>query len=839
MIETQTTGRPRAARATAVFAAFSFRYDVNLVPALIENLTPIVDGWVSWDDRDAENAYSSEPARRSALIAAARKAGADWLLAVDPDERFENRLADEIRALTSTAEPVGWVFDARELYAPDAYRVDGIWGRKKQMRLFPLLDGVAASGEALHGRWVDPQARLQMRQTGLNLYHLRMILPERRRLRRDLYARLDPDRRYQAIGYDYLTDETDLQLETIPPGREFSPAHVEDCGLWAAAPCKNKGVPADDPMVAQLGILQHHRRTGNLQQAGEVAERLASRNPQVLALQAVRNAVALEAGAAREAVEIADALLRNRPEFTAGFWLKANALLASGRPVEAREWLSRLLTVDPGMIPADRLLHQLSDGADRFSLDTANWRRWVSGDAEIHEGKLVTAAEMAVVVIGLRAPQGLASAVKSIRAQDTAAEIVVVNSGGGDPIAVLAEHLDHIRLINVQERLYVGAARNIGIDASEGAYVAFLASDCRARQGWISGRLQRHHAGADAVSSAVVPQPGDTVVSLVSHLSLYAWRLPDTPPDKVGHFGVSYARRLFRRFGYFAPGLRIAEDAEFNRRIRPRSCIAWARDVQTIHPAHTHWQAFTRDMFVRGRRAGQHSPLATVANRPRFLRGLWEAYTQRTARQLPAMQYADLPPGVGLTRLRIGVKFGAAIYVLGALKSISRVRKSWKIRDRVEAAKRTSPKEARLAVELHPQNMKANLLLGQVLARKGRTGKAITALERANRLSPIDNAPVATLFRVFSKDKAKGAKLLRLCEDIALSTPHISQRWLLAARAAYRVGKFDRAELYALQALVSNPSNRSAYGVLADAQEASGRLQEAKQCRAFAELLKP
>ena len=43
--------------------------------------------------------------------------------------------------------------------------------------------------------------------TGFNLYHLKMINPERRAARRDLYSRLDPKQKYQALGYDYLLDE--------------------------------------------------------------------------------------------------------------------------------------------------------------------------------------------------------------------------------------------------------------------------------------------------------------------------------------------------------------------------------------------------------------------------------------------------------------------------------------------------------------------------------------------------------------------------------------------------------------------------------------------------------
>jgi len=50
-----------------------------------------------------------------------------------------------------------------------------------------------------------------------------MLTPERRRARRERYERLDPDRRFQTIGYDYLTDESGIELAPIPAGRGYVP----------------------------------------------------------------------------------------------------------------------------------------------------------------------------------------------------------------------------------------------------------------------------------------------------------------------------------------------------------------------------------------------------------------------------------------------------------------------------------------------------------------------------------------------------------------------------------------------------------------------------------------
>jgi hypothetical protein len=59
-----------------------------------------------------------------------------------------------------------------------------------------------------------------------------MITRRRREARAALYKYLDPDRRMQSLGYDYLADEEGAQFEAIPAGREYLPPHSDDGGLW-------------------------------------------------------------------------------------------------------------------------------------------------------------------------------------------------------------------------------------------------------------------------------------------------------------------------------------------------------------------------------------------------------------------------------------------------------------------------------------------------------------------------------------------------------------------------------------------------------------------------------
>jgi hypothetical protein len=217
-----------------IIAVFSYRYDAHLVPDLIANLDPIVDGWIAYDDRQATDSFSSEPQRRRALLAAAHDAGADWILAMDPDERLEYGVAGRIGRMTAERGRIAWGFWCREMYTPTSYRVDGPWGRKIQHRLFRTFDPAHYQSKDLHGSWFPAGLGFKVRHSGLNLYHLKMIDPKRRIARRDLYNCLDPKHVLQDIGYDYLTDEAGAVFEQIPPGRDYLPAHVDDGGLWMA-----------------------------------------------------------------------------------------------------------------------------------------------------------------------------------------------------------------------------------------------------------------------------------------------------------------------------------------------------------------------------------------------------------------------------------------------------------------------------------------------------------------------------------------------------------------------------------------------------------------------------
>ena len=213
--------------------------------------------------------------------------------------------------------------------------------------------------------------------------------------------------------------------------------------------------------------------------------------------------------------------------------------------------------------------------------------------------------QLACVVLSLRAQPGLVDAVRSLIEQEPCPEVVVVNSGGGDPAAALARAGLEVPLVDEPDRLYAGGARNRGIEATSERYVAFLAADSVAEPGWVAGRLRAHADGADAVACVLTSPPGASRSASAAHL-LQNWRrLPGTPPTERLLFGLSYDRALFDRFGHFSEDLRVGEDSEFNNKIRESATIVWAPDVRTQHPGASRPREFLADQHRRGQRRAQ------------------------------------------------------------------------------------------------------------------------------------------------------------------------------------------------------------------------------------------
>lgn len=248
--------------------------------------------------------------------------------------------------------------------------------------------------------------------------------------------------------------------------------------------------------------------------------------------------------------------------------------------------------------------------------------------------------EVAVIVLSYGPRATLPAAVRSVMAQDIGTELIVVHSGGGDVRSLLeAEGLD-VPVAEFSERLYVGAARNVGIERTTAPIVAFLADDCTAEAGWIRARRDAHEAGHPAVASALVPHRPLHPTTLAIHLTLHVLRMPTMPSKYALRYGVSYSRDVLTAVGPFDGSLPDGEDTAYHARfVEHGISIHWDPQVVTVHRGLER----LRDALPDGYRRGYRRALLLAAQgrpRLRFVRRIRER-AQHARRWLPYVVTGD------------------------------------------------------------------------------------------------------------------------------------------------------------------------------------------------------
>lgn len=210
-----------------IVATFGIKTEPDwLVHELMKNLD-WVDDFAIVDCRKRKELWIHEGEYRILQRKAAKAKKADWILTTSPDERWEKDSWHKLQPLVEAQKgKCIYQFKLRELYTPTEYRVDGIWGEKKRLRLYPVYPNQIIDYKPIQCASYPQNPDYWTEDVDLNIYHLKHIEPENREMRTKVFQWLDPTSEHQpGVGYSYLMDESNMKLETIPEGREYTPSY--------------------------------------------------------------------------------------------------------------------------------------------------------------------------------------------------------------------------------------------------------------------------------------------------------------------------------------------------------------------------------------------------------------------------------------------------------------------------------------------------------------------------------------------------------------------------------------------------------------------------------------
>jgi GT2 family glycosyltransferase len=211
-----------------------------------------------------------------------------------------------------------------------------------------------------------------------------------------------------------------------------------------------------------------------------------------------------------------------------------------------------------------------------------------------------------VVVLAYQARERIDRPLRSLRRQDLgeAYEVILVDSGSDGCAEYVRGVYPEVRVVRASRRLLPGAARNAGIAASRGDYVAFLADDVAASAGWLRLRLQAHRRGHAAVGGSVVCGRSLNALAIAGQYLEYSAVLPSMrslAAQQVPH-SLSYERRLLARLGPFPELVRAGEDTLFNRRcLETGVSIGFVPEARLYHHGVGQPGAYVRHHVEHGR----------------------------------------------------------------------------------------------------------------------------------------------------------------------------------------------------------------------------------------------
>lgn len=143
-------------------------------------------------------------------------------------------------------------------------------------------------------------------------------------------------------------------------------------------------------------------------------------------------------------------------------------------------------------------------------------------------------------------------------------EVIIIDSSPSDEIQRLVNSYENdLNLIYSKvQKAYPGEARNIGINKSNGHYIAFLDSKTIPKPDWISNAMQKIHEENLDLEFGSTNYLANSKFQKIVQASIYGKKPVETTP------GTIITVDAIKKIGNFIEGVRASDDLEWRNRIK-------------------------------------------------------------------------------------------------------------------------------------------------------------------------------------------------------------------------------------------------------------------------------
>jgi glycosyltransferase involved in cell wall biosynthesis len=259
-------------------------------------------------------------------------------------------------------------------------------------------------------------------------------------------------------------------------------------------------------------------------------------------------------------------------------------------------------------------------------------------EPDIAEWTSAASPLISVIVPVWNRPADIARCIRSLQKQTLPAsdyEIIIVDNGSTDSTVEVAREAGVSVLIETMPGSY--AARNLGLAAARGKYVAFTDSDCAVDEAWLEKGIEMLDRHGDAVVAGRIELSAEDILASSPVCDAYERIFAFKQERNVARGAACTANwfshtALVRQVGGFRSDLKSGGDFDLTRRLKAAGRpVLYAPDAVVFHPA----RASLPELCAKARRViggrmmthrDRHNPLHW-----------WAALTIDTARRFKTM----------------------------------------------------------------------------------------------------------------------------------------------------------------------------------------------------------